>query len=547
MGKCNLKLKCIDEAQRYFNQALSINSKSLPALINLANTYLQEGDQQKAIELFRKATLIEPNNASAKAFLANAYFQKGQHKKAEETIKTSIELNPKLFNAHFLLATILIEQNKLSLAEIHLYKTIELNTEFFHGYFTLGSLLQKQGKLVPAEKYLRKAVELNPNNSQAHFILASILIGQKKLQEAEKPLLRTIELNPNFVDAYENLGAILNDLGRLDEAKKYLNIVIQLDPNYAKAYIVLSSIYAASGNLKKALEFNIKAVDIEPNNLDFSTPLLELLSLYKSNSTNPNRIVSINEEYNQEVVFISDLRFINDDYAISIYSQGQRLYNKHNLNLETFATQIYKRSNYNLNCLRHKTLFNNHKVIPEFCFSCYKVQIEPRSILELLKLYIFFDLLNLEKNNTRKCLIEIREAISGNYKGLIYCSSLDEAIVISRKVDSLIGSTFSEGLKSTIKRGCSEYPLEYPLYKEINYSGEQPMKYNEDWRSIENDLDNQNRQWPQTPETINGFNLNSFLIMRNWVAYAQFIKDTTVNKITNERVVGGISTLLKMK
>ena len=53
-------------------------------------------------------------------------------------------------------------------------------------------------------------------------------------------------------------------------------------------------------------------------------------------------------------------------------------------------------------------LFNKYKIIPEFCFGCYKVQIEVDSIVELMKLVLVFNNLKLKNNNIRKTIIELR-------------------------------------------------------------------------------------------------------------------------------------------
>ena len=160
------------------------------------------------------------------------------------------------------------------------------------------------------------------------------------------------------------------------------------------------------------------------------------------------------------------------------------------------------------------------------------------SIIELIKLFLVFNTLKFENNNTRKCMVEGRSNISGFYKGLIYCLGLTEALEISKKLNVHIQNNIRTDLKSIVKRGCSEYPLEYPQYKEIKISGDQPMNYNENWRSIEKEIDNGKKDWGKSHKSIEGFNLNNFLIMRNWIAYAQKIGDQSVNKITNEQIKG---------
>ena len=146
--------------------------------------------------------------------------------------------------------------------------------------------------------------------------------------------------------------------------------------------------------------------------------------------------------------------------------------------------------------------------------------------------------MKLKNNNTRKSIIETRPNISGFYKGLIYCLNLIEALEISKKLNIHIQNSIRIDLISKVKRGCSEYPLEFPQYKEISTSGDQPMNYNENWRTIEKEIDKGNKNWGKVSKSIEGFNLNSFLIMRNWIAYAQKIGDQSVNKITNEQIKG---------
>ena len=78
-------------------------------------------------------------------------------------------------------------------------------------------------------------------------------------------------------------------------------------------------------------------------------------------------------------------------------------------------------------------------------------------------------------------MIELRSVFSGFYKGLIYCSSLEEAYQIADYLEIVIKEKIGLGVPLAVKRGCSEYPIAFPDYKEINKSGAQLMNYNKDW------------------------------------------------------------------
>ena len=175
------------------------------------------------------------------------------------------------------------------------------------------------------------------------------------------------------------------------------------------------------------------------------------------------------------------------------------------------------------------SIFNEHNIIPEFCFGCYKVQVEPKSIIELIKLFIVFDQLELHENNTRKCMVELRPEVSGFYKGLIFCSGLKQANQISDHLNIIIKQSISPQLVSKVKRGCSEYAIAHPDYKEINNSGPQLMNYNKDWKVFEESFDRSNPT--ETNEisrtSLSGLNLNDALIIQKWIDYAKGIGDPT--------------------
>ncbi len=401
-----------------------------------------------------------------------------------------------------------------------------------------GIILNDIGKLQEAEKFTRKAIQLKPDLAEANSNLGSILRVLGKSKEAEKFTRKAIELKPDFVMAYFNLGNILKDIGKLQEAEKFTRKAIELKPDLAEANSNLGNILRDLGKLEEAENFYKKAIQLDPNNENIRNNLISLLTRYKPKNISSNRLYIINERFRGIHLRSQDNNLINDNEAIKIYRDGLEIYRKYNLDLKAPFSQLYKRNHINLNCKRHKLIFNKHKVIPEFCFGCYKVQIEVDSIIELIKLFIVFNSLNLKNNNTRKCMIELRPKISGFYKGLIYCFGLNEALEISNKVNSQIQNNIKVNLISKVKRGCSEYSLEFPQYKEIRRSGDQPMNYNQKWKSIENEIDKGNEDWGKQSKSIEGLNLYGFLIMRNWISYAQKIGDQNVSKITNEQIKG---------
>ena len=76
--------------------------------------------------------------------------------------------------------------------------------------------------------------------------------------------------------------------------------------------------------------------------------------------------------------------------------------------LRTSQLQIYRRNTVDLNCKRHKSVFKEIEIIPLFCFGCYKVQVEVKTVFDLIRLAALFYEIEFESDLTRKRMVEVR-------------------------------------------------------------------------------------------------------------------------------------------
>ena len=236
---------------------------------------------------------------------------------------------------------------------------------------------------------------------------------------------------------------------------------------------------------------------------------------------------------------------ISDEDVKQLYVKSQRILEEHwepNTNKRN-NTQIYRgkgpliiQNNRLVSCRRHKFVFNKFNIIPNFCFDCYKVDITPRNVIELFKLMMVFEKFDLPNDNTRKCIVETREEVSGFYKGFIYCRGLDEGKEILKIVQKVVSKDISKRIPVTLKKGCSEYGLAYPEYAQIG-KGEATMEYKKEWQEYENLVDQGlviNTR-PTASDTYNrtGYNEQDAQIMLAWLKYAAMIGDLSYLKISD--------------
>ena len=402
----------------------------------------------------------------------------------------------------------------------------------------LAVVLNLNGKLRESLVASQKCVQLEPQDGAAHNNLGNTLKVLRRLNEAEASYRKAITLKPDYAEAYSNLGSTLQELGKLNEAEASYRKAITLKPDFAEVHRNLGTTLQELGRLEEAMNSYTKAIELNPHSPWLIQNLTELFASYTPDEGFLHPVARVNEEIKKNYLKDKTIGIISDEKIIKLFNQSTSIIEKYNLKTETQSRQIFRKNSINLNCERHMKIFNKFNIIPKFCFSCYKVLVEPRSILELIKLFVVFDQIKLVKNNIRKCMIEMRPEISGFYKGYIFCSSVEEAYQIADYLEIYIKENIGSGLHAVVKRGCSEYALSFPDYKAINKSGDQLMNYNEDWKSIEEEdnLLNSLKSNRIIIPTLPGLNLQDILVIRNWIDYAKGIGDASVHLLRQNKI-----------
>lgn len=461
----------------------------------------KEGRLEEAENLYRKILKMEPANLTANYNLGVLLHKLNKLDQAEVNYKKLIELMPDYAEAYNNLGSVLIGLDRLEEAVVCYRKTIELKPTFIEAYNNLGATLHKLGKLDEAAKNYKKAINFNPGYPDNYYNLGITLLKLDKFKEAEINFRKAIELKPDHAEAYANLGVVLKECGRLVEAIDVYSITLRLNPNQSFAKI----------NMIALLN------DVLPN----------------KENTHPIIIASRNlQDLTNNFTLESE---INNTELANFFQKCNKVIHDANKGLITNETQIYRSNLVNLGCTRHMQIFNEFNIIAKACFDCFKIQIEPKNILEFFKLFFIFDKLELPKNNSRKCMIELRPEVAGTYKGLIYCSSIEETDKILEIISPIINKLTISKIK--VKRGCSEYLDTFTDYKVTNKNDPKFMTYKNDWKKTEKLYDSRRRlRLKNKDNSLNGILVLDVLVMNNWLNYAKKIGDKSYKNI-DEKII----------
>ena len=393
-------------------------------------------------------------------------------------------------------------------------------------------------KLSIQQKKYDRALELlntisnkESNLDLVNRIRASVYLYKK---DWEKSLLYYQKIdNKNNFNISNNMGVAFYKLGRFVEASAMFKEAISFNNKYIPAYENLSLTQKLLGNYELSINCILQGLKLMPNNNKIKNYLIDILNYFEP-LNEENYIINIDKKI-RKLDSLNKKKLINDETIKDILNQSEKILKESNVNFNFNETQIFRRNKVDLNCKRHLDIFTTHKIIPKFCFSCFKVQITLDNILDLIKLYFYFNNVNLKNNNIRKCVVELRKKVDGNYKGYIFSDSLQDAKEIEEKLNNELQNEKIYLNKIEIKRGCTEYYDEFELYKDINQNVYNII-YKEDWTDIEKRFDEKYFISKINDEkvynnTLNKFNLPDFLIIKNWLLYAKIIDDDSYKKI----------------
>ena len=377
---------------------------------------------------------------------------------------------------------------------------------------------------------LKDILNENKNDPKIFNLYGIVQLQLNKMDEAIISFENSIQLDDKFIQGYNNLGNVYVKSGKFKKAIEMYNKVLSIKPDYSAGYNNLASAQNDLGEFADSIQNYENALKHDPNFKAAKNNIIQVLTFYSPKNKSENVFTKSNSELQQIEIPYKQNHEISDDDVILFYKKCKEIVDRNFKNFDFHLSQIWRSNTINLGCNRHFEIFDKFKVIPEYCFGCFKVQIELKSIIDLIKLYFVFDKLNLSKNNSRKCMIELRENATGTYKGLIYCSGIDEANLIYEQLSKILDEKIKREIKVGVKRGCTEYGIEYPEYKIIDKDSKDFMIYNNDWKEKEDIIDSNTIKYARERSinrkpTISGVTLNDILIMKNWIYYAKKIGD----------------------
>ncbi|MBS4202800.1 tetratricopeptide repeat protein [Lederbergia citrea] len=168
--------------------------------------YLQQGNYEKAIQMFTEAIEENPTDAVAYVNFANVLISVGEPQRAEQFLKRAIEIDEKASAAYYSYGNLYFNQEKYDEAASMFEKALAIGPESNDLYYMLGMCFVNLGRNELSLPYLQRSMELDESDIEARFQYALALARSGAYDGAIEQLEKVTLGAPDHADAFYNLG-----------------------------------------------------------------------------------------------------------------------------------------------------------------------------------------------------------------------------------------------------------------------------------------------------------------------------------------------------
>jgi serine/threonine protein kinase len=238
----------------------------------LMSTGTSDGDNQKSIELLKRATTLDPRFAPAQAALGRAYIERRMHVDPTEAgpleqmgfaaVERALALDPDLAEAYVARGNLLWTKSH-RFAHVRAIRehrrALELAPRLDSAHQYLASILAHLGFFEEALAHTEKALESNPGNGVAIHHLAEVFVWSGEDEKA-LPTIMTIPRAIFSELAEANVSWIHLRAGRMDDAASHLREAFSRYPEDSSGILAGMEVLLLAHSDPDAVDQRIKGV-----------------------------------------------------------------------------------------------------------------------------------------------------------------------------------------------------------------------------------------------------------------------------------------------
>ncbi|XP_041638709.1 Bardet-Biedl syndrome 4 protein [Cheilinus undulatus] len=281
LGLCYFFIKDFKNAEEHLNMALQINKQDKSFMV-LGKVHLLAGENDKAVEVYKKAVEFSPENTELLTTLGLLYLQLGKYQKAFVHLGNALTFDPSNYKAILAAGSMMqthgdfdVAMNKYRVAACAVPENPPL-------WNNIGMCFFGKKKYVAAISCLKRAHYLSPFDWKVLYNLGLVHLTMQQYASAFHFLSAAINLNPRMGDLYMLLAVALTNLEDEENATRAYEQAVTMDESNPLVNLNFAIFLYNHGEKKRALdqyhemERKVNLLRDSSSNFEFDPELMEM-------------------------------------------------------------------------------------------------------------------------------------------------------------------------------------------------------------------------------------------------------------------------------
>lgn len=263
MGLCYRHLGRFDEAKKYFNEGLRLDSHNSACLFNLGYVAEKQGNLTDADKYLTGAVKIEPDFGEALVELASVKMAQKKYEEALPLLRHAVKVSKDPGPVYYKLATAerSLHMTEAAQRDFKVFQTLARNPSsapypYQHLFEFAGERqsLPPHARLELDLKSLQREVAVHPEEPRNLYILAETYLKLGRREEALNTIGRLDQLSQQDLRTELGIGVLLARFKLYGEAIRHFQLALDADPSSDEARYDLADAYFHLRNYRRAFE-----------------------------------------------------------------------------------------------------------------------------------------------------------------------------------------------------------------------------------------------------------------------------------------------------
>ena len=236
------------KARERFENALSRDGSAYPALHNLGVLADRDGNENAAIDYYRRALRVVSDYEPSARGISTIYVRRRQAQQAVSLVEPLANAHRANLDMQALYAEMLVEVRRFDEAWMAARRALKCDERFVPALIALVKASTAQGREELANSILDQALEVDPEVAELHFLDGERLKNEPgRLRDAMAAYQRAVQLRPDYAEARMALGIQQLASGNYQGALAHFQTAARLVPTLPAVHVNLGDAYRALG------------------------------------------------------------------------------------------------------------------------------------------------------------------------------------------------------------------------------------------------------------------------------------------------------------